>query len=196
MSSRKRAMLPQKTEQQKRNEAIMIWGAIAAGVVILAVLLVVTLREPAPLEGLARIAGLLREHDDEITYPESDLPPAGGVHASEWQNCGLYDTPIELKNALHSLEHGAVWLTYQPELAAGDVERLQGIVREETDGYVLMSPFPGQRSPVVLTAWGIQLEVDSARDGRISEFIAKYQQGIQTPERGASCTDGVGEPLQ
>ncbi len=48
---------------------------------------------------------------------------------------------------------------------------------------------------MVLTAWGIQLEVDEADDGRIAEFIDRYQQGPQTPELGASCSDGTGTPI-
>ncbi len=48
---------------------------------------------------------------------------------------------------------------------------------------------------VVLTAWGIQLEVESVDDDRIAGFIDLYQRGSQTPEPGAPCTGGIGEPV-
>jgi hypothetical protein len=47
---------------------------------------------------------------------------------------------------------------------------------------------------VVASAWDKQLRVDSAKDPRLEQFISAYQQGSQTPERGAACSSGVGEP--
>jgi hypothetical protein len=127
-----------------------------------------------------------------VTYEETGLPPAGGVHAPTWQNCGVYDEPIEIKYALHSLEHGAVWISYSPDLPADEVEQLEEIGRDLT--FVIVSPFTGQSSPVVVTAWGIQLELDEAGDGRLDDFIERYRLGPQTPELGGSCTEGVGSP--
>ena len=54
-------------------------------------------------------------HEEDPVYFDTDRPPPGGVHAPFWQNCGIYTEPVEAKNALHSLEHGAVWLTYDPD---------------------------------------------------------------------------------
>jgi hypothetical protein len=159
----------------------------------LAILVYLYLREPGALEDLQRFAGLSRGHDDSVQFENSPLPPVGGVHSSTWLNCGVYEEPVELRNVLHSLEHGAVWITYQPELAADDVQRLQDLVWDE--GYVVLSPYPGLQSPIVLTAWGVQLELESAGDARIADFVERYQQGPQTPEFGASCQDGAGTPI-
>lgn len=171
----------------------LVIGAIVLGIGALALLLYLSVREPGALEGLQRIAGLSRGHDEAVTYEETGLPPVGGTHSGVWQNCGIYDEPIETKNAVHSMEHGAVWITYRPDLPADDVTRLQNAARGEP--FVLLSPYPGLASPVVLSAWGIQLAVDSAGDDRIGDFIVRYQVGPQTPERGASCQDGTGTPL-
>ena len=53
------------------------------------------------------------------------LPPTGGSHNPRWQNCGIYTDPVDSSLAVHSLEHGAVWLAYQPDLAADKVAELQ-----------------------------------------------------------------------
>jgi hypothetical protein len=87
------------------------------------------------------------------------------------------------------MEHGAVWLTYRPDLPAAQVQKLTDLVG--SSGYVLLSPYAGQASPVTATAWGAQLAVDSASDARMEQFLSKYVQGEQTPEPGAPCTGGV-----
>jgi hypothetical protein len=86
-----------------------------------------------------------------------------------------------------------VWITYQPELPEEDVAYLQDLVRGQT--YIILSPYPGLNSPVALTAWGLQLEVDSAQDQRVEQFIERYRLGPTAPERGGACTGGVGEPI-
>ena len=133
------------------------------------------------------------DHVDVVNDPGSDLPPTFGAHYSKWQNCGIYDKPVELGNALHSMEHGAVWLTYSPSLSATQVTDLQALVRGH--GYVLMSPYEKQIAPVVMTAWGVQLVINSLLDDHIAKFIAYYEEGPQDSERGAPCSGAVGTPL-
>jgi hypothetical protein len=134
-----------------------------------------------------------RSHDVDVVIEAGDLPLVGGVHSPRWQNCGIYDRPVDNKYAVHSMEHGAVWIAYQPELPGEDVSILRDLVGDQS--YLLLSPFPGLKSPVVLSAWGIQLEVDSVDDERVAEFVSAYRLGPQTPEFGAACSGGVGLPL-
>ena len=146
-----------------------------------------------------KIAGVLdfgtqdRGHDEGVVFEAASLPPVGGTHSPRWQTCGIYDEPLESKNAVHSMEHGAVWITYRPDLPAADIESLQELAQSQT--YLLLSPFPDQANDVVLTAWGIQLPVESVTDERIAQFIDEYRLGPQTPEFGASCDGGVGQPV-
>jgi hypothetical protein len=188
-----RQRLSQTPANEKKWRNYVIWGAIALGIVALGSLLYLNLQEPETLSDLVRSAGLERAHDENVDYTGSALPPVGGLHSGIWQNCGIYDEPIAAKNAVHSMEHGAVWVTYHPDLPAGDVDKLQDFVRGEP--YVLLSPYDGLKSPVVLSAWGIQLEVDEANDDRIGTFIERYERGPQTPEPGATCRDGNGSPI-
>ncbi|MFY1636565.1 DUF3105 domain-containing protein [Solwaraspora sp. WMMB335] len=117
-------------------------------------------------------------------------PPVGSSHNPNWQNCmgDVYDAPIANEHAVHSLEHGAVWVTYQEGLAADQVETLAGKVRGNE--YIMMSPFEGLESPISLQAWGYQLAVDDANDPRIDEFIRALRQNA-TVEPGATCSGGI-----
>jgi hypothetical protein len=126
------------------------------------------------------------------------VPPAGGDHNPVWLNCGIYNHPVPNVHAVHSLEHGTVWITYRPSLPQASVLKLRALVRSEYDGaqrYVLLSPYPGLPSPIVATAWGNQLFLKSASDPRIKQFIEYFRQGPQDLERGAYCSGGVGNPI-
>jgi putative peptide zinc metalloprotease protein len=144
-------------------------------------------RAPA---GVERIEVTSREHvEGPIAYEH--MPPAGGDHAPVWQNCGFYDRPIPDENAVHSLEHGAVWITYQPSVGNDEIRMLRQLASQS---YILVSPYPAQSHPVIATAWGHQLRLDSAGDDRLEQFINAFRLARTAPERGESCSGGVGEP--
>lgn len=172
---------------------VVIWGLVIAVVITLGLLLYLSLRSPGDIEGVVQLTGLSRDHDNTTDFEGLDKPPAGGVHFDQWQNCGVYDDPIETGHAIHSLEHGAVWITYNDDLTPSAVSTLQDRVASQS--FLLLSPFPEQSSPLVLTAWGVQLELESAADSRLNEFIERYRLGPTTPELGATCEGGVGQPI-
>ncbi|WP_324784545.1 DUF3105 domain-containing protein [Streptomyces sp. H51] len=132
---------------------------------------------------------LARTHvGTSVTYPMH--PPVGGNHNPVWLNCNgdVYTEPVQDVNAVHSLEHGAVWVTYTDKAAKSDVAALAAKVKKTP--YTLMSPYAKQAAPLMLSAWGHQLTVKSADDPAVDKFFATYVQGKQTPEPGASCTGG------
>ncbi|MGW2277918.1 DUF3105 domain-containing protein [Streptomyces sp. NPDC001770] len=124
-----------------------------------------------------------------VTYPMN--PPVGGDHNPVWMNCDadVYTEAIPKENAVHSMEHGAVWVTYNSKAADADVKALAE--RVEATPYSLMSPLEDQADPLILSAWGKQVTVTSASDPRVAQFFTKYVQGAQTPEPGAACTGGI-----
>lgn len=122
----------------------------------------------------------------------TQTPPVGGDHDPEWLNCGVYRDPVREEHAVHSLEHGAVWITYRPDLDDEAIQALEERAQGET--HVLVTPFEGLSDPVVLSAWGRRLAVESAEDERIDAFVSAFQQGPQSPEAGASCSGAIGEP--
>lgn len=149
-----------------------------------------TVVAPEGIVGVVAWSGLSRDHSSaNLVYPMS--PPVGGDHAPIWQTCGFYDQPIASANAVHSLEHGAVWIAYRPDLSAEEIAS----IRSATTSFVLASPYTGLQPKVVVSAWERQLVLDSVTDPRLAQFISTYVQGPQTPELGATCSDGKGTPL-
>ncbi|MEU8540774.1 DUF3105 domain-containing protein [Streptomyces sp. NPDC048717] len=133
---------------------------------------------------------LTRNHvETPVTYKMN--PPVGGDHHPIWQNCNgdVYDKPLDKVHAVHSLEHGAVWVTYNKKADKGDLDKLSAKVKKTP--YSLMSPIDDQSGAIMLSAWGKQVTVDGADDPRVDAFFTKYVNGPQTPEPGAACTGGI-----
>ncbi|SMB77883.1 DUF3105 domain-containing protein [Deinococcus hopiensis] len=140
------------------------------------------------LDGVTSYRYLGSVHQTEpVKYAES--PPVGGPHNPTWLNCGVYTKPVEDDLAVHSLEHGAVWITYRADLPEAQRRTLEQLVDGRT--YTLLSPYPGLKEAVVISAWNRQLRASDANDPRLAKFLAKFEQGTQAPERGAPCSGGV-----
>jgi hypothetical protein len=139
-----------------------------------------------------------------VTY--SLTPPAGGDHNAEWMTCGIYDKPVPSERAVHNLEHGAVWITYQPSLPQSEVSALRAFVERQAmvspggapaSRYMDLSPYPGLPAPIVISSWGFQLKVTSPSDPRLQQFVDMFRASSKyTPEYGGACTGGLGTPLQ
>jgi hypothetical protein len=182
--------------REGRRDLTGFW-LLGGAAVITIILIVLTLRPAAStvalIDGVVEYNNLARGHSGSAQrYQQS--PAVGGIHDPTWQNCGIYDKALRNENAVHSLEHGAVWITYQPALSADSVEYLRSLARGHAA--VLLSPYPDLTKPVVANAWGLQLPLDDPRDSRLQLFIARYENGPQTPEPGAVCTGGIGTPIE
>ncbi|MBA2713434.1 MAG: DUF3105 domain-containing protein [Rubrobacteraceae bacterium] len=137
------------------------------------------------LPGVKSFEDLSFKHNEgSIVYEQN--PPVGGEHNPVWQNAGFYEKPVLEERAVHTLEHGAVWITYSVDLPQDQIEELRRIV--ESQDCLLASPYPSLPAPVVASAWGRQLRLDSVDDPDLQEFIRTYRKGPQTLEPGAPCT--------
>jgi hypothetical protein len=145
-----------------------------------------------------KVSGVLkysekRDHvQTTVTYPQT--PPAGGPHNPLPQTCAVYTEPIANEHAVHSLEHGAVWVTYRPDLPAAQVASLKAKI--QGNAYRMMSPYPGLKSALSLQAWGRQIFVDSANDPKVDAFLTAYTDGPQKPENGACEGNTTTGPLR
>ena len=135
--------------------------------------------------------GLHVEPNQKVAYTKS--PPFGGSHDGFWAACNgvVYPTPVRTENLVHSLEHGAVWIAYNPDQVSGAALET---LKSKVDGQPasVMSPYPGLSSPISLQSWGHQLAVQSADDERIDQFVRSLRLNrFAYPEVGASC-DAMG----
>ena len=172
---------------------IALAGGILAVLLLIAVVVVGILNEPirGVPEGTKEIAVDAPTHVEGKIYDDDEVP-AGGAHASIWANCGFYSEPIGAEFVVHSLEHGAVWLTYIADLPASQLDLLRRLAGPSDK--VLVSPVEGQQSPIIATAWGSQLDLTSADDPRLEQFVAEFGGSLAAPEPGGGCTRGVGNP--
>jgi hypothetical protein len=166
-----------------------------------------------PGDGAAHPGALEHDHvQGPVTYQVT--PPVGGPHNAIWMNAGVYTKPVPTERAVHNLEHGAVWITYDPDLPATQLKTLtafvtkQSFIAEQEQGsdgqaitgqanrYVDLTPWSSNTlpSPIVISAWGHQLHVTSPTDPRLQKFVDTFRHNPKyTPEYGAAV-DGI--PVQ
>lgn len=142
-------------------------------------------------EGVAYYDVASRKHvEGSIRYEHH--PPVGGDHAPAWQNCGFYRNVVPTERAVHSMEHGAVWVTFRPNLPADQIAELRSLATGRS--HLLVTAMPDDPAPIVASAWGRQLSLDRVGDPRLEHFIRAFRLGSQAPERGGPCAGGAGIP--
>lgn len=204
--ARRQAKVEQFKKQQaraKRNRIVAIVLSSVAALAVVALIVTVVISNATPKRDPADIdvAGVQTWDDLEYVHTEDSVdyeaqygmnPPAGGSHNPSWLNCGIYTEPQQNENAVHALEHGAVWVTYNAdELSEADIDTLRS---ELPSSYVVLSPYPDLDAPVVASAWGAQVKLDGVEDERLTDFVEKYWQSGNVPEAGAPCTGAIDGP--
>jgi len=137
---------------------------------------------------------LSQEHKTtNIGYNLSKAIPMGGAHHPGWATCKAYTTQIAAEYAIHSMEHGAIWIAYDSSLKGSEVRALTAYLKN--DPFILLTPVNKAPNPITVTAWGFQLKVEKALDPRIKTFIKTYKNSKTTPELGAPCQGGISDPI-
>ncbi|MDP3209023.1 MAG: DUF3105 domain-containing protein [Rhodoglobus sp.] len=202
--SEKVAKQKQQRAQQKRAKRIGIASAIVGSVAVVALVVTVVVINATPrltpdeitIAGVTNYPSITAVHVDPVPVDYEAkygmTPPAGGDHFGAWLNCGTYDQPQQDENAVHSLEHGALWVTYDPDaLDDSEVATLRSAMPRT---YVILSPYPGLPAPVVASSWGNQIELTGADDPNLDLFIQKFWKSADAPEPGALCTGALDGP--
>jgi len=177
-------------QRKERRTALLMWGTGGLVIVLLVGVVGFYLVKQSRETSLDAVTSAKYEAAQHVwkavTYKES--PPVGGEHSNYWQQCAIYDKPIHNEHGVHSLEHGAIWITYRPDLPAAQVTKLKEVAGSTgQQDYMLVSPFPNLSSPIAVSSWGHQLKLDNPEDPKLGAFIKKYQNGADTPEPGATC---------
>jgi hypothetical protein len=187
-------------KRSARNRRIGLIAGITAGVAVLALVITSIVLTPqsatysaggdgAEIDGVETFENASLHVETTVDYPQT--PPAGGDHNPTWLNCGVYTEPVPNENAVHSLEHGALWVTYDPDLPTAELDALKEVLPST---YVILSPFEGLPSPIVVSGWNSQLQVESADDERVAAFFEEYWKSNDVPEPGALCTGAYDAP--
>lgn len=201
--AQKLAAFKKEQARQKRNHRVALFSGIGAGVLVVALLITWVVvgsggstrpnytagGNGAVVPGVQTFTNVSNHTSNPVTYPQN--PPTGGDHSPVWLNCGVYNQPVPNENAVHALEHGAVWVAYDPATSAADIQKLRDLL---PSSLAILSPVAGMASPVTVTGWNKQLGVPSASDPNIQAFIGAYWQGKNAPEPGASCSGGLSAP--
>ncbi|MEO8262853.1 MAG: DUF3105 domain-containing protein [Pseudolysinimonas sp.] len=180
-----------------RNRFIVIGLSILGALAVVALVVTVIVINVQPKPDTGDLLGNVQTFDDlEATHVEGTVdyamsPPAGGPHNQVWLNCGIYSEPVPNENAVHDLEHGAIWITYAPDLPQSDIDKLKA---KTPSTYAVLSPFTDLDSPIAISAWGAQLKLTNPDDPALQAFIDRYWKASDSPEPGAPCTGGVDAP--
>lgn len=179
-------------KKQERRRGLVIWSAVGLVVILIAggttYGVLTTGGERDELLSAVEEYDVTTEHvQSEVTYAQT--PPVGGRHNPVWLNCGIYEEPVQDENAVHALEHGAVWVTYNPdEVSEDDIETLRDLMPPT---YAMLSPYPDLPAPVVASAWGKQVQLESVDDPLLEQFVREFSGSADVPEPGALCTGGT-----
>ncbi|MFN2587257.1 MAG: DUF3105 domain-containing protein [Actinomycetota bacterium] len=118
----------------------------------------------------------------DVAYDSS--PPASGQHRPQAAPCGTHATPIEDELFVHTLEHGAVGVLYEPGLPVDQVRRIEEIVGGY-DSYTLSVPYLGEmETPIAVVAWAHIMRLNEVDAPAIREFFDVFREGGDAPEAG------------
>jgi Protein of unknown function (DUF3105) len=181
---------PPETPKRARGPVLALAAIGVAIIACLAVAVPMLVEEAnVDLSDVRSYDDLVVEHTNEdVDYPQS--PAVGGPHDPSWLDCGVYDEPVREENAVHDLEHGAVWFSYAPDLDEDEIAELAGLLPQNG----IMAPYSDLGAAVVVTVWGRQLELDDADDPRLPLFLQRYGGGETAPEPFGSCAGGIATP--
>jgi len=152
----------------------LFYGILALLVIGFAVA-AVTLREPK----MERVGD---EHDDDgrehvksKDYGDGPEPPTSGAHADPmpW---GVYDRELPDVNTIHKLEHGGIYVSYQPDLPKEQVQAMKDLLFAPyaDQGFkpnkVILAPRAANKSPIVVSSWRRSIKLDTYNKDAIVEY--------------------------
>jgi len=79
-------------------------------------------------------------------------PPTSGPHFGTPAIFGAYDSPVNIAQAVHNLEHGGIYILYGDEVPEATVAQLQEFYDEDDTG-LLLAPLPSLGETIALGAW-------------------------------------------
>lgn len=182
------------------------WVIGIISIIVLAGFIVwVFIESTKPLPG-QKFSDLGRKHipvGTEVNYNSN--PPTSGDHYADWVKAGIYDTPKDDRNLVHSLEHGYVIMYYRCSVVNenGNLEsldnatpsgqinelkecedrknKLASIYHDKGRRKLVLVPRPNLETNFALTAWTYLDKFDGFNEEKVNKFIDAHRD--QGPER-------------
>ncbi|HWN22139.1 MAG TPA: DUF3105 domain-containing protein [Gaiellaceae bacterium] len=90
---------------------------------------------------------------DATTDPKWNTdPPTSGPHFGTPAIFDMYDSPVNIAQAVHNLEHGGIFIFYGDEVPAETVTQIEGFYNEDRTA-LLVAPLPELGDKIALGAW-------------------------------------------
>ena len=127
------------------------------------------------------------EYGSDVQYAQS--PPLSGAHWGAAIDAGFYTETPDLPRLVHTVEHGAVVIYYDPAALTPEAEAsLKAWTANHDGGWtsVLAVPNPNEnpKGDYVLTAWTHRLVIDDYDAEAVQAFAAEYLgRGPENPVR-------------
>jgi len=154
----------------------IVLAVIAVGFVAVVTIGKMTAPPESPRPGVEQ-ADHGREHVNSKEYG-GNQPPTSGPHASplSW---GVYDTEVRDDQVIHNMEHGGVFVSYQPNLPKDKIEKLTSLLAEPFSDpsfqpkKIVLAPRAANKSPIELSSWRRSEALVSYDQKKIEDYITR-----------------------
>lgn len=126
-------------------------------------------------------ASSARHVEPGTTIDYEQLPPTAGPHypVGSETPAGFYEETQPLGGTVHSLEHGAVVVWYDPaaldDEAREDLQAYASAYQDSFGSFIAVpTPVENPEHPYVLTAWEHRLALDSYDANAVRQFTGEY----------------------
>ena len=208
LEARRRAKEQALIAQRKQERRARVVRTVAIAAALTAIVWLVFLRETSP-DAIAgneiqtfstSNGGQQQSHAAPYTYEPATTgvnPPVSGKHDPNPAECGIHTEKIPDENFVHSLEHGAVAVVYNPkQVELGEIRKIEDIVMSYDDD-TLSAPYPGLEDPIVMASWSRKMPLDDFDDDAIREYIDTFRDTEPAPEASvADCDKDADDPYE
>lgn len=126
--------------------------------------------------------------DNAVAYGGPEAPTSGD-HSSPlpWQ---VYDQEIPDINIIHNMEHGGVYISYQPDLPADQIAKIKELFSKPysnvkfTPNKAVVAPRDANDSPIIMSSWRRSMRLGSFDEAKMIDY---YLRNVgKSPEPTAS----------
>jgi len=172
----------------KRQGTIIKVVVLLLAIFIVAGLVFLFTRPPREQPEIGQaIPELGRNHIAEGTVPKEPYnsnPPTSGPHWAQQAECKIYTEEVADQAALHSMEHGGVWISYKNKDDQELIKNLTSLV-QSAGSKVLLSPRAANDSAIAVASWARLLKLENFDEKQIADYI-RYNKN-KSPEPLAAC---------